>query len=90
MVTICKKLDNFLPKYDKNKPKWRTLTEIYIQLIMIVSTSYIVREVLNYLIKGHLGVIGHPDKFAIIILGSPMFSQQPNLLDKIKYIWINV
>ena len=90
MVTICKKIDNFLPKYDKNKPKWRTLTEIYLQLVLIVSISYIVRDLLNYIIKEPLGVIGNPDRFAIIILGSPMFSQQPNLLYKIKYIWRTV
>jgi len=90
MVTICKKLDEFIPKYDENKPKWRTLSEIYLQLILIVSISYIVRELLNYFIKGPLGVVGQPDRFAIIILGAPMFSQQPNLIEKIKHIWRNV
>ena len=90
MVTICKKLDRIIPKYDENKPKWKTIIEIYIQLILIVSISYLVRELLNYFIKGPLGVVGQPDRFAIIILGTPMFSQQPNLLEKIKYIWRNV
>jgi len=87
MVTFCKKLDDYLPVYNKDKPRWKTITEIYLQLLMIVAFSYITREILNYFIKGPLGVVGSPDKFAIIILGSPMFSQQPKLLEKIKNVW---
>lgn len=87
MVTFCKKLDDYLPVYNKDKPRWKTITEIYLQLLMIVAFSYITREMLNYFIKGPLGVVGSPDKFAIIILGSPMFSQQPKLLEKIKNVW---
>ena len=90
MVTFCKKLDDYLPKYNKDKAKWKTISEIYLQLLLIVGFSYIVREVLNYFIKGPLGVVGHPDRFAIIILGSPMFSQQPKLLEKIKNVWSKV
>lgn len=89
MVTFCKKLDDYLPAYNKDKPKWKTITEIYIQILLIVGFSYLIREVLNYFIKGPLGVVGQPDRFAIIILGSPMFSQQPKLLEKIKQIWSN-
>ena len=87
MVTFCKKIDEMSPKYNKNKAKWKTILEIYIQLLLIVIFSYIVREALNYFIKGPLGVVGHPDRFAILILGTPMFSQQPKLLEKIKRIW---
>ena len=87
MVTFCKKIDGLMPVYDENKPKWTTSTEIYFQLLLIVGFSYIVREILNYFIKGPLGVIGNPDRFAILILGSPMFSQQPNLLLKITKAW---
>ena len=90
MVTFCKKLDQFIPSYDESKKKWKTVVEIYSQLVIVVCVSYIIRELLNYYIKGPLGVIGSPDKFAIIILGSPIFSQQPNLMKKIKMIWKNV
>lgn len=90
MVTFTKKLDKYIPKYDETKKRWITICEIYFQLIMIVGISYIVREVLNYYIKSSLDIVGNPDKFAIIILGAPMFSQQPNLINKIKFIWKNI
>lgn len=86
MVTFCKKLDDYLPVYSKDKPKWITLTEIYTQILIIVGFSYYIRELLNYFIKGPLGVVGQPDRFAIIILG-PMFTKQPKLLEKINHVW---
>ena len=87
MVTLCKKIDAYLPKMDKTKKKWITTLEIYIQILLVVSISYISREILNYYLKSSLNVVGSPDRFAILILGTPMFSQQPQLLKKIKFIW---
>jgi len=87
LVTFCKKMDKMFPKLNKKKKKWETLMEIYMQLLIVVSVSYILREFLNYFLKSPLKVRGSPDKFAILILGSPMFSQQPRLLSKIKYVW---
>ena len=53
--------------------------------------TYIFREVIHYLfesvesIKVHM--YGNPDKFAVIILAPSMFSVQPNVISKIRYLW---
>jgi len=89
-VTISKLLDDYMPKLDENKNKLVLLFEIYIQIILLVIATYIFREYVNYFLRNILNIYGNPDKFAILILATPMFSQQQNLIGKIKHVWADL
>ena len=86
-VTISKLLDDYMPRLDEKKSKAVLLFEIYIQITILVISTYIFREYVNYFLRQMLNIYGNPDKFAILILATPMFSQQPNLIGKIKHVW---
>ena len=96
-TTIARLLDKHFPRFPLNKEErekkhrgWYAL-EIAGQISLVAILTYMFREIIHYLfesvesIKVHM--YGNPDKFAVIILAPAMFSVQPNVIGKIRYLW---
>ena len=95
-TTMARLLDKHFPRFPVEKDREKKhrgmyALEIACQISLIALFTYIFREVIHYLfesvesIKVHM--YGNPDKFAVIILAPSMFSVQPNVIGKIKYLW---
>ena len=96
-TTMARLLDKHFPNFpldkEEREKKHRAMyaLEIAGQISLIAIFTYIFREVIHYLfesvesIKVHM--YGNPDKFAVIILAPSMFSVQPNVISKIRYLW---
>jgi hypothetical protein len=94
-VSAAKVLDELFPKFNENdkenKGKFRYYIEAIIQIAMIALVTYLFREIIHFVfarvkgIKKHM--YGNPDRFAALIIAPTMFAAQPNLINKIKYIW---
>lgn len=91
-VTIGASLERLMPKFDNTKTKPELLIEISIQIALIVTLTYLFREIIAKAIKKYFGkyIFGSPDKFAVLVVAPTMFSQQDSLFDKIDYVWKNV
>ena len=94
-VSAARLLDELFPKFNENdkenKGKFRYYIEVIIQISMIALVTYLFREVTHFLFTRVKGInkhmYGKPDKFAALIIAPTMFAAQPNLINKIKYIW---
>lgn len=97
-LIVGKFLDNIFPKYiDANEDssqlqnkyisKIKLIIEIYAQIALMVIFAYIFREYINEILKTNYDIFKKPDKFAVLIISSTMFSQQPNLRQKIMNIF---
>ena len=96
-TTMARLLDKHFPRFPQDKEerekKHRGLyaLEIAAQISLIAIFTYIFREVIHYLFESvesiKANMYGNPDKFAVIILAPSMFSVQPNVISKIKYLW---
>jgi hypothetical protein len=91
-VIIAKFLDGIFPSATnenelEQKSKIITIIEIYLQIGLMVISAYIFREYINAILKTHFNIYKKPDKFAVLIISSTMFSQQPNLKNKIVSIF---
>jgi hypothetical protein len=96
-VSAARVLDELFPKFNENdnknenKGKFRYYIEVIIQIALIALVTYLFREIVHFLfarvksINKHM--YGKPDKFAALIIAPTMFAAQPNLINKIKYIW---
>jgi len=91
---LDKSLEKLFDKFIKNKNKKKKLVllmETIFQAILSVVGSYVIRELLEYLIRDifKLGnyIFGNPDKFAVVILAPVMFFVQTNFKNKILHIW---
>jgi hypothetical protein len=94
-VSVARVLDELFPKFNendkKNKGKFRYYIEVLIQIALIATLTYVFREIIHFLftrvkgIKKHM--YGNPDRFAVLVIPTTMFAAQPNLINKIKYIW---
>ena len=84
-------LNKIMWKVDKTKSKVRIYLEIILQIILNVLFIYILREYVLYFFRQILKIdfYGSPDKFAIFIVASGMYSQQWEMIKKIKYVWNN-
>jgi len=87
-------LNTIFPKYDETKNKIVIYIEVLLQIISIAMVTYIFREYTEYFIKSFSffkkRTYGSPDKFAALIIAPTMFSVQPNLIKKIKFLVNNV
>lgn len=91
---LDKSLEKLFDKFIKNKNKKRKLVlmlETIFQAILSVVGSYVIRELLEYLIRDIFKlenyIFGNPDKFAVVILAPVMFFVQTNFKNKILHIW---
>ena len=86
-VSIGELLNNMMPKYDDTKHKFETFLEIVVQISLIVLSTYVFREYINFFLKNKLNIYKKPDKFAVLIIAPTMFSQQTELIKKIHHVW---
>ena len=84
-------LNKTLWKFDERKSKIQLYCEIMFQIILNVLCIYIIREYVVYFFRHILQIdfYGSPDKFAIFIVASGVYSQQWEMIKKIKYVWNN-
>ena len=93
-VTLAKLNENLFPVFDNStlsKPKYIILVEATLQILITIIITYIIRSlvrlIFDNLLKFKDKLNRSPDKFAVIIVAPTMFAAQPNLLNKIRYIW---
>lgn len=85
-VTIGKKLNDLFPPLDKKKSKNIIYLEVALQIGLIACLTHIFREYIGYFMKQAIQTEGNPDKFAALVVAPIIFSQQPELIAKIKYL----
>ena len=93
-VFSARVLDSLFPEFDEEtktqKHKFLIFLEVLAQISSIAIITYIFREYTNYFVqsikflKKHS--YGSPDKFAALIIAPTMFSVQPSLINKIKFL----
>ena len=94
-TSIARGLDKLFPRFNrdkkKEKSKARYVGEITLQITLIVLGTYFFREIIDHIFKSikaiKVHMYGNPDRFAAIIIAPVMFTVQPNLTDKIEYVW---
>lgn len=93
-VTLAKYNEKLFPSFNKKslqKPKVLVLLEATLQILISILITYIIRHIVRLifdnLLKFKDKLNRSPDKFAVIIVAPTMFAAQPNLLNKIRYIW---
>ena len=93
-VTLAKFNEKLFPKFDKTtltKKKYIVLIEATLQILITILITYIIRHIVrtifDNLLKFKNKLNRSPDKFAVIIVAPTMFAAQPNLTNKIRYIW---
>jgi hypothetical protein len=93
-VTLAKYNEKLFPPFDKSilqKSKARVLLEATLQVLTSILITYFIRIIARVIFDNLLQFtdkLGRsPDKFAVIIVAPTMFAAQPNLLNKIRYIW---
>ena len=86
-------IDSFFPSFtekDKKKSKIIIYIEVLAQISAIALVTYIFREYVHYFIQSieifKKNTYGSPDKFAALIIAPTMFSVQPSLISKIKFL----
>lgn len=91
-VGSAKILDLIFPDFDENNPKNRIVMyiEVLLQISAIALITYVFREYTNYIVNLvpvlSSSKYGSPDKFAALIIAPTMFSVQPHLIRKIRYL----
>lgn len=98
-VIFAKIIDSGFPKFDANsmenlkRNKFLLYLEVLAQISAIAIATYIFREYVHYFIQSidfiKRNSFGSPDKFAALIIAPTMFSVQPSLINKIKFLASN-
>lgn len=71
---------------NKHLYKLRLMSEIYLNLGLVVVSIYIIREVIDYIIRLYFHIDKHPDRFATLVLSPIVFSQYRSVFKKIDYV----
>ena len=77
-------MNQYNPPFDPNKQKIQIWIEIILQVSLLACATYFVREFLNWGLPDL--VPEKPIKYAIIIMAPIMFTQQNELILKMKHI----
>lgn len=93
-VFFAKIIDSVFPKFDDKETPKKYKIVIYIEVLAQISAiaiaTYIFREYVHYFIQSikflEKHSYGSPDKFAALIIAPTMFSVQPSLINKIKFL----
>lgn len=93
-VTFAKFNEKLFPVFndkEMTKPKYIILIEATLQILTTIIITYIIRSIVRLIFYDLLQFKNKlnrsPDKFAVIIVAPTMFAAQPNLTNKIRYIW---
>ena len=93
-VTFAKLNEKLFPVFNKaelSKPKYIILIEATLQILTTIIITYMIRSfvrlIFDTLLQFSNKLNRSPDKFAVIIVAPTMFAAQPNLTNKIRYIW---
>ena len=93
-VTLAKLNEQLFPIFDKStlsKPKHIILIEVILQILTTIIITYMIRSIVKFIFDNLLQFKNRlnrsPDKFSVIIVAPTMFAAQPNLTNKIRYIW---
>lgn len=93
-VTFAKLNEKLFPVFNKStlsKPKYKVLIEATLQILTTIIITYMIRSIVRIMFDNLLQFKNRlnrsPDKFAVIIVAPTMFAVQPNLTNKIRYIW---
>lgn len=89
-ITYSKYLDKLFTKDIKSKSRFQLIIEIYVQILCLVMGIYVIRKTIDLVMGNIFSPLKNPEKYALLVLGSPMFAQELNLIDKIKYIWKDI
>tara|TARA_Y100000817_G_scaffold311887_1_gene304755 strand:- start:122 stop:460 length:339 start_codon:yes stop_codon:yes gene_type:complete len=77
-------MNKYYPPFDPEKQKIQIWIEIILQVSLLACFTYFIREILNWGLPDL--VHGNPIKYAIIIMAPIMFTQQNELILKMKHI----
>ena len=93
-VSLAKLNEKLFPIFNKStlsKPKYKVLIEATLQILTTIIITYMIRSIVRIMFDNLLQFKNRlnrsPDKFAVIIVAPTMFAAQPNLTNKIRYIW---
>lgn len=94
---IAIKLDSIFDQNVEQESTAELMLEISLQTGLTGFFAYFLREIVRSIFsafmprtaKNKLGMHKKPDKYAVIIMGSVMFFMQPNLREKIVYLYHN-
>jgi hypothetical protein len=93
-VTLAKFNEKLFPEFNKTsltKAKYIVLIEATLQILTTILITYIIRHfvktIFDNLLKFKNKLNRSPDNFSVIIVAPTMFAAQPNLMNKIRYIW---
>jgi len=86
--SFAKILDIYLPKFSKNKKKYKILFEVSIQTAINCILFYAMREYIHALFTSfNYEIYGNPAKFASLIISPTVFLIQVNFMRKVAYLW---
>jgi len=77
-------MNKYNSPFDPNKQKIQIWIEIILQVSLLACATYFIRELLNWGLPDI--ALGNPIKYAIIIMAPIMFTQQNELILKMKHI----
>ena len=86
-VTIGKLLERYMPDHDGRKHKFIVLLEIYLQIGTIAVLTYLMREYVEAFLNLYFRIQKRPGKFAALVIAPTLFSQMPNLINKLHHVW---
>lgn len=86
-VTIGKLLERYMPVHDDKKHKLVVLLEIYLQIGAIAVLTYLMREYVEAFLNLYFRIQKRPGKFAALVIAPTLFSQMPNLINKLHHVW---
>ena len=87
---IAVKYDNLFLKNGEKKNKVRLILEVCLQLGATSVGVYIFRELVNFAVRYFFDIMKSPDEFAVVVVAPVIFAQQPNLMEKIKNIYLDL
>ena len=86
-VTIGKTLERVMPDHDGKKHRFIVLFEIYLQIGLVALFTYLMREYVDVLFRQFFYIKKKPDRFAALVIAPTLFSQMPNLINKLHHVW---
>ena len=97
VVYIGQIVEKLVPEFNENNinnnkklNKIKILFEVYLQISVLVTLVYLMREIVGHYLRKIFNIQKNPDKFATLIVSPTVFMQLPKLKNKIKFVSNNV
>lgn len=96
VVYIGQIVEKLVPDFNENNinnnklNKIKILFEVYLQISVLVTLVYLMRESVGHYLRKIFNIQKNPDKFATLIVSPTVFMQLPKLKKKIKFVSNNV